>query len=108
MTNHDTNQPPPLDGAASLRALVEDFRRREGVCSSYELQHKAEGNALSAEFHRGAAMAFKEMAEKVTALAAIPPVSPARTTTDDLTRRGDPAASGPAGSSRSQPKGSQR
>ena len=90
-----STDPPPPDGAASLRALVEDFRRREGVCSSYELQHKAEGNALSAEFHCGAAMAFREMAKKVSALAAIPPVSPARTTTDDLARTGE-LGEGPA------------
>jgi hypothetical protein len=55
----------PETPEAVIAAMVTEFNRRAGVCFDYEIAHLAEGNTASAEFHRGASMAFREMAEKL-------------------------------------------
>ena len=64
--------PPPA------QEMIADFLQRAAVCEDYAEQHREEGNEHARQFHLGAAMAFRDMAEKYRARAtgAPPPASP--------------------------------
>lgn len=69
--------PDRPDPGALVTALRADYLKRAAQCERYADQHRRDGQSLSAEFHKGAAMAFRDMAAKLSDELETPAMRPA-------------------------------